>query len=68
MVILAGFEVQNEQEQPHIQWYVLRGEAVQENENLDQTNLVKIGLKQLNLTQMERQPMMMVVISELLEP
>jgi hypothetical protein len=68
MVILAGFEVQNEQEQPHIQWYVLRGEAVQGNENLDQTNLVKIGLKQLNLIQMERQPMMLVVISELLEP
>ena len=68
MVILAGFEVQNEQEQPHIQWYVLRGEAIQGNENMNQTNLVNIGLKQLNLIQMERQPMMLIVISELLEP
>lgn len=66
MVILAGFEIKNAQAQPYIEWYVLRTEALASQKGESLTDLVEIGLKQLNLTRMDQEPLMLVVISEAL--
>lgn len=68
MVILAGFEIKDAQEKPYMEWYVLRTEAIEVVEGEEATDVVKIGLKQLNLPRMEEEPMMLVVISQELEP
>ena len=62
MTILAGFPIPEAEEQPFFEWFVLRAEA------LIDSDAVEIGLKQLNLPRMEEEPMMLVVISEDLEP
>lgn len=67
MVVLAGFEIKDAREQPYIDWYVLRTEAIQTTSDQNLTDIVRIGLKQLNLPFMEEDPMMLVVISQKLE-
>ena len=62
MTILAGFPIEDAIEQPFFEWFVLRAEAMIDSD------AVEIGLKQLNLPRMEEEPMMLVVISEDLEP
>lgn len=62
MTILAGFPIPEAEEQPFFEWFVLRAEAMIDSD------AVEIGLKQLNLPRMEEEPMMLVVISEDLEP
>ena len=68
MVVLAGFEIEEAREQPYMDWYVLRTEAIQTTPDQNLTDMVRIGLKQLNLPWMEEEPMMLVVISQELEP
>ena len=68
MVVLAGFEIEDAREQPYMDWYVLRTEAIQTTPDQNLTDMVRIGLKQLNLPWMEEEPMMLVVISQELEP
>lgn len=68
MVVLAGFEIKDAQEQPYMEWYVLRTEALEIVEDETVTDVVRIGLKQLNLPRMEEEILMLVVISEELEP
>lgn len=53
--------------QPYMDWFVLRTEALVIEENETVTNLVRIGLKQLNLPRMEEEPLMLVVISQKLD-
>ena len=67
MVVLAGFEIKDAREQPYMDWYVLRAEAIEFIKDQNLTDQVRIGLKQLNLPWMEEEPMMLVVISEVLE-
>lgn len=67
MVVLAGFEIEDAREQPYMDWYVLRAEAIQTTPNQNLTDMVRIGLKQLNLPWMEEEPMMLVMISQKLE-
>ena len=67
MVVLAGFEIEDAREQPYIDWYVLRAEAVPTTPDQNLTDIVRIGLSQLNLTRIEEDPMMLVVISQKLE-
>lgn len=67
MVVLAGFVNEDAQEQPFMDWYVLRAEAIEIAENETVTDFVRIGLRQLNLPQMEEEPLMLVVISQTLE-
>ena len=62
MVILAGFANEEDPEAPFVEWYVLRAEALEGKDS------VEIGLKQLFLPWMEEKPLMLVVISEMLEP
>lgn len=62
MVVLAGFPIREAVEAPFVEWFVLRAETVDLPENKDDP--VVIGLKQLNLTRMEEEPLMLVVISE----
>ena len=62
MVILAGFPIEDATEAPFVEWYVLRTEA------LAKDGSVEIGLKQLFLPWMEEKPLMLVVISEELQP
>ena len=62
MVILAGFPIEDATEAPFVEWYVLRAEA------LAKDGSVEIGLKQLFLPWMEEKPLMLVVISEELQP
>lgn len=61
MIILAGFANEAEPEAPFVEWYVLRAEALKERDS------VEIGLKQLFLPWMEEKPLMLVVISEMLD-
>jgi hypothetical protein len=68
MVVLAGFEIEDAREQPYMDWYVLRTEAIETTPDQNLTDMVRIGLKQLNLPRMEEEPMMLVVISQNLEP
>ena len=68
MVVLAGFEIEEAREQPYMDWYVLRTEAIRTTPDQTLTDMVRIGLKQLNLPWMEEEPMMLVVISQELEP
>ena len=68
MVVLAGFVNMDAKEQPYMDWYVLRAEALESIAPEKETDLVLVGLKQLNLPQMENEPLMLVVISEPLEP
>lgn len=67
VVVLAGFEIKDAREQPYMDWYVLRAETLEIIEDKTFTDRVRIGLKQLNLPWMEEEPMMLVVISEVLE-
>jgi formate/nitrite transporter FocA (FNT family) len=66
--VLAGFEIKDAREQPYMDWYVLRAEAIETTPDQNLTDMVRIGLKQLNLPRMEEEPMMLVVISQNLEP
>lgn len=68
MVVMAGFINKDAKEQPYLDWYVLRTEALESRKDETETDLVLIGLKQLNLPRMEEEPLMLVVISEMLEP
>lgn len=67
MVVLAGFINKDAGEQPYMDWFVLRAEALEIEENETATDLVRIGLKQLNLPRMEEEPLMLVVISQKLD-
>ena len=67
VVVLAGFEIKDAREQPYMDWYVLRAETLEIIKGETFTDRVRIGLKQLNLPWMEEEPMMLVVISEVLE-
>ena len=75
-IILAGFETDEPEEQPYVEnpelrtgleWYVLRTWPLRISAESDDTDLIQIGLKQLNLPRMEEEPMMLIVISEPLE-
>ena len=71
MVILAGFPIEDAQEQPFVDWYVLRAKALPDDpEQLvqEEPGVVEIGLKQLFLPWMEEKPIMLVVMSEELNP
>ena len=68
MIVLAGFPIENAEEEPYFEWYVLRAEAIVPVEGAESSYEVEIGLKQLILPRMEEEPMMLVVISEDLEP
>ena len=68
MIVLAGFEIKDAREQPYMDWYVLRTEAIQTSPDQNLSDMVRVGLKQLNLPRMEEEPMMLVVISQNLEP
>lgn len=71
MVILAGFPIEDATEAPYVEWFVLRAVALEPEEERDlrlDESAVEIGLKQLNLPRMEEEPMMLVVISEPIEP
>ena len=68
-VILAGFPIKDAVEAPWVEWYVLRAKVLEdetEQEEVDD-HAVEIGLKQLNLPRMEEEPLMLIVISEMLE-
>lgn len=67
MVVLAGFENKTADQQPYMDWFVLRTEALVIEENETVTDLVRIGLKQLNLSRMEEEPLMLVVVSQKLD-
>ncbi|MBQ7850809.1 MAG: hypothetical protein IJ343_13875 [Clostridia bacterium] len=64
MIILGGFPIGAAEEAPFMEWYVLRTEALEVEEGAEDENAVLIGLKQLNLSRMMDEPMMLVVISE----
>lgn len=64
MVVLAGFVNKNAAAQPFLDWYVLRAEALETVKDETETDLVLVGLKQLNLHRMEEEPLMLVVISQ----
>lgn len=56
-------------ERLHMEWFVLRAEAVEPlDPEVEKTDRVEIGLKQLNLPRMMEEPMMLIVISENLQP
>ncbi|MBQ6716818.1 MAG: hypothetical protein IJN21_09900 [Clostridia bacterium] len=69
VIIFAGFPVEETEdaniEQTRIEWYVLRAQALGADEEL--TDVVEIALKQLFLDDMEKEPIMLVVLSEPLE-
>ncbi len=67
MIILAGFPIKDAAEAPFVEWYVLRSKALEPAPGEEDDHAVEIGLKQLNLPRMEEEPMMLVVISEMLE-
>ena len=67
VIVLAGFAVKDAQEQPYMDWYVLRAEALETVKDETDTDLLLVGLKQLNLPRMEEEPLMLMVISERLE-
>lgn len=67
MVVLAGFVNEDALDQPYMDWYVLRAEALEIQKDKKETDLVLVGLKQLNLPRMEEEPLMLVVISQTLE-
>lgn len=68
VIVLAGFVNKKAKEQPYMDWYVLRAEALESVKGSTETDLVMVGLKQLNLPRMEEEPLMLMVISERLEP
>ena len=68
VIVLAGFEDKDAEEQPYMEWYVLQAEAIETIKDETETDLVMVGLKQLNLPRMEEEPLMLMVISERLEP
>ena len=67
MVILAGFANENDPAAPFVEWYVLRAKALEPAAGQDKADSVEIGLKQLFLPWMEEKPLMLVVISDVLE-
>ena len=67
MVILAGFPIEDAEEAPFVDWYVLRAEALEPAEGMEASESVEIGLKQLFLPWMEEKAIMLVVISEPLD-
>lgn len=71
MVILAGFPIEDAKEQPYVDWYVLRAKALPDDPDQlkqEEPGVVEIGLKQLFLPWMEEKPIMLVVMSEELNP
>lgn len=67
MIILAGFVNEDAPEAPFTEWYVLRAEALKPEEASGKTDAVEIGLKQLFLPWMEEKPLMLVVMSDMLD-
>ncbi len=67
MIILAGFANEDDPEAPFVEWYVLRAEALEPQNGQEKSDSVEIGLKQLFLPWMEEKPLMLVVISEVLD-
>nr|MBR4281483.1 hypothetical protein [Clostridia bacterium] len=67
MVILAGFANEDDPEAPFVEWYVLRAKALEPQNGQEKSDSVEIGLKQLFLPWMEEKPLMLVVISEVLD-
>ncbi len=67
MIILAGFSNEDDPHAPFAEWYVLRAEALEPKNGQEKSDSVEIGLKQLFLPWMEEKPLMLVVISEVLD-
>lgn len=67
MIILAGFPIEGAKEAPFVEWYVLRAKALPPLPGAEKSDTVEIGLKQLFLPWMEEKPLMLVVISEMLD-
>jgi len=67
MIILAGFPIEDAVEAPWLDWYVLRAKALETLDGQEETDAVEIGLKQLFLPWMEEKPLMLVVMSEMLD-
>ena len=67
MIILAGFANEDDPHAPFAEWYVLRAEALEPQNGQEKSDSVEIGLKQLFLPWMEEKPLMLVVISEVLD-
>ena len=67
MVILAGFANEEAPEEAFVEWYVLRAEALPPKTEGEESDSVEIGLKQLFLPWMEEKPLMLVVMSEMLD-
>ena len=67
MVILAGFANEEAPEEAFVEWYVLRAEALPPKAEGEESDSVEIGLKQLFLPWMEEKPLMLVVMSEMLD-
>ena len=67
MIVLAGFVNQDDPQAPFVEWYVLRAEALEPQEGQEKSDSVEIGLKQVFLPELEARPIMLVVISQVLE-
>ena len=67
MVILAGFANEEDLQAPFVEWYVLRTKALEPQNGQEKSDSVEIGLKQLFLPWMEEKPLMLVVISQVLD-
>lgn len=67
MVILAGFANEEDPDAPFVEWYVLRAKALEPKVEGEESDSVEIGLKQLFLPWMEEKPLMLVVMSEMLD-
>ena len=67
MVILAGFANEEDPQAPFVEWYVLRTKALEPQNSQEKSDSVEIGLKQLFLPWMEEKPLMLVVISQVLD-
>lgn len=67
MVILAGFANEEDPQAPFVEWYVLRAKALEAKAGQEKSDAVEIGLKQLFLPGMEEKPLMLVVMSDMLD-
>ena len=67
MVVLAVFPSAGTDDSSAWDWYVLRAQALEDEDSEDGDHAVEISLRQLNLPRMDQEPMMLFVISEPVE-
>ena len=67
MVVLAVFPSAGTDDSSAWDWYVLRAQALEDEDSEDDDHTVEISLRQLNLPRMDQEPMMLFVISEPVE-